>query len=377
MNDSVGQVMENPEDESELLKKENEMLRNSVKNFKIEFNNLKLEYMTYRPSYCYEVLCDDTVHFRKATGLELDSFNELFTFLEPGINYNNIKFYEANFENKDVATDSINTSLTKCGPKPKIDARNQLFMCLSWLKNGFTLSHISWLFNTPKSNVSRNLITCINFIFFSLGEIPIWPSRKQIDETMPESFKKTYPSTICTLDCTELFCQRPSSLSIQSSWYSSYKHHVTHKGLIGIAPSRAITYVSQLYPGPISVKELVAKSEILNDDLWGGGVSVMADRGFLIHEKLEKIGISLNIPAFLGGNQHLTNAEVKESQTKASVRIHAERAIQHIKNVCLIRNKIPLNLHGSTNQIWTVCALLCNFMPPLIVKNAEHVESTK
>ena len=74
--------------------------------------------MTYRPSYCYEVLCDDTVHFQKTTGLELDSFNELFTFLDPGINCNNIKLYE------DVATDSINTSLTKRGLKPKMDATN-------------------------------------------------------------------------------------------------------------------------------------------------------------------------------------------------------------------------------------------------------------
>ena len=36
---------------------------------------------------------------------------KLFTVLDPGINCNNIKFYEANFENKDVATDSISTSL--------------------------------------------------------------------------------------------------------------------------------------------------------------------------------------------------------------------------------------------------------------------------
>ena len=120
-------------------------------------------------------------------------------------------------------------------------------------------------------------------MFVSLEEIPIWPSRKQIDETMPESFKKTYPSTRCILDCTEFFCQRPSSLSIQSSLYSSYKHHVTYKGLIGIAPSGGITFVSQLYSGSISDKEIVAKSGILNDDLWGGGDSVMTDREFLIH----------------------------------------------------------------------------------------------
>ena len=110
---------------------------------------------------------------------------------------------------------------------------------------------------------------------------------------MPESFKKTYPSTRCILDFTELFYQRPLSLSIQS-----YKHHVTYKGLIGIAPSEAITFVSQLYPGSISDKEIIAKSGILNDNLWGGGESFMADQGFLIHEELQKIAVSLNIPAF-------------------------------------------------------------------------------
>ena len=79
-------------------------------------------------------------------------------------------------------------------------------------------------------------------------------------KSMPEIFKKTYPSTRCILDCTELFCQRPSSLSIQSSLYSSYKHHVTYKALIGIAPSGAITFVGQLFEGYISDKEIVQRS---------------------------------------------------------------------------------------------------------------------
>ena len=214
-----------------------------------------------------------------------------------------------------------------------MDVGNQLFMCLSWLKNGFTLSYISWLFNTPKSTVSRYLITWIKFMFFSLGEIPIWPSRKQINETMPESFKKTYPSTKCILDCTELFLLKTSSSSIQSSLYSSCKHHVTYKGLIRIAPLGAITFVSQLYPGSILDKEIVAKSGILNDNLWGGGDTAIADQGFLIHEELEKIGMSLNIPAFLGGRQQMTKVEVKERQIIASVRIHVERAIQCIKKI--------------------------------------------
>lgn len=66
------------------------------------------------------------------------------------------------------------------------------------------------------------------------------------------------------------------------------------------------------------------------------------------------------------GREQLTAADVKESQTIASVRIHVKRAIQRCKSFKILRNEIPLTLHASVNQIWTVCCLLCNFMPPLI-----------
>ena len=57
----------------------------------------------------------------------------------------------------------------------------------------------------------------------------------------------------------------------------------------------------------------------------------MADCGFTVDEELKQLKVDLNIPAFLGGRSQLTKAEVKESQTIASVRIHVERAISRIK----------------------------------------------
>ena len=307
----------------------------------------------------------------------------MFTFLNPGTNSSNLKYYEsakkiAECKQPDEGEEqSVNIEESvkkKSGPKPKTHPKDQLFICLSWMKNGYSLSHTSWLFKTPKSTISRYIITWVNFLYFSLGTIPIWPSREQVNETMPDSFKKMYPTTRCIIDATELFCQRPSSLSVQSSLYSSYKHHVTYKGLIGIAPSGAITFVSQLYPGSISDKELVARSGILNEKLWENCDSMMADRGFTIKDDLEKINVSLNIPALLAGREQLTEAEVKNSQTISSVRIHVERAIQRVKTFRIIRNEIPLIMHGSINQLWTVCCLLCNLMSPLIIKDTEHVE---
>ena len=72
----------------------------------------------------------------------------------------------------------------------------------------------------------------------------------------------------------------------------------------------------------------------------------MADRGFTISEDLKTLKVQLNIPAFLGRRDQLSEEEVLNSQTIASVRIHVERAIQRVKKFKLIINNIPLVLHG-------------------------------
>ena len=135
--------------------------------------------------------------------------------------------------------------------------------------------------------------------------------------------------------------------------YSSYKHHVTYKGLLGIAPSGAIIFKE----GSISDKEIVKRSGILNKNLWDDNDSIMADKGFIIQNELAPLNVELNIHSFLGGRAQLPEAKVKESQAIASVRIHVERTITRIKKFKAL-NHIPLTLHGSVNQIWTVSCIL-------------------
>ena len=171
---------------------------------------------------------------------------------------------------------------------------------------------------------------------------------------MPESFRQAYPSTRCIIDCTELCCQRPSSLSTQSVLYWHYKSHVTYIGLIGVSPSGSVTFISQLF----SDGEIVSRSGFLEPSLLNSQDSVMADGGFVIYDELKELRVVLNIPCFLAGRDQLTAAEVKESQSIASVRIHVERAIQRVKKFRVLRNKIPRSFHGSVNKIWTVCCML-------------------
>ena len=76
------------------------------------------------------------------------------------------------------------------------------------------------------------------------------------------------------------------------------------KGLAGIAPSAAVIFVSQLYGASISEKEFVNRSAFLKKELWSDGDSVIADKGFTIRDELARVGVSLNIPALLGGRDY-------------------------------------------------------------------------
>ena len=100
-------------------------------------------------------------------------------------------------------------------------------------------------------------------MYLKFCQVSIWPNREIIRATMLDSFKEKYSSTRAIIDCTEIRCQMPSSLLLNSKLFSSYKNHVTLKGLVGIAPSGAITFSSHLYIGNISDPEIVEGSGFL------------------------------------------------------------------------------------------------------------------
>ena len=94
--------------------------------------------------FSFENLCENKEQFRSATGLNPDCFMSLFNYLNPGDDCSNIKFYDTS---KRLSEEKYtNSEEVKSGPKPKISAKEQLFMYLSWLKNEFILSHLSITF---------------------------------------------------------------------------------------------------------------------------------------------------------------------------------------------------------------------------------------
>ena len=201
-------------------------------------------------------------------------------------------------------------------------------------------------------------------MYLKSGQISIWPPRASVNSTMPEDFKKEYGSTRVIIDCTEVRCEMPSSSHLNGELFSSYKHHTTLKGLIGITPAGTIPFIGQLYTGSISDREIVIRSGLLELP-FDESDSVMAEKGFTI-EDLLPLGVYLNIPPFLGKSAQMPADQVVLTQKIASLRMHVERAINKIKNFHIWDGVLPLSLFGLANQIWSVCALLCNAQPSII-----------
>ena len=108
------------------------------------------------------------------------------------------------------------------------------------------------------------------------------------------SLWENYPDTFIIIDATELHCQVRSSPSLQSKLYSAYKSHCTVKGLVAIAPNGALTFISQLFTGSISDRQLVIQSGLLPLlESVPAGKRVMADCAFEIQDLLVKPNLIL------------------------------------------------------------------------------------
>ena len=252
---------------------------------------------------------------------------------------------------------------------------DELLMTLMRLRLGRMEQELAFVFEVDKSTVCRIFVKWINFMYLRLGDICLWPSAASVMASMPSCFREAYPSTFAIPDATELNCETPSSLPLQSQLYSSYKSHTTKKGLVAIAPNGAFIFVSELHTGSISDRELTKKSGILKliGTLPPGRLSVMADCGFDIQDLLAKYGVLLNIPPFReSSSSHLPQKDVVQTQKIARVRIHVERAIGQVKNRFHIFDAVPMSMTGSINQIWSVCCLLANYAGPLTAEPADN-----
>ena len=311
---------------------------------------------------------DNDSLFRFYTGLQdYKTFRILLDSFMPAAK--NLVYYGSNTCAERLVSDDV----VKHGPKRSLTPGQELFLVLVRLRLSLMEIDLATRAGISQSQLSRIFITWVDFLHSRLRSFPIWPTRESVNITMPTAFQELYPTTRVIIDCSELFIETPSSFRSQSATYSNYKHHNTAKGLVGISPSGAVTFVSDLYTGRSSDQQITRDCGIL--DLLESGDSVMADKGFEIESDLPE-GVSLNIPPFLRDKEHLSIEEKTVTRRIASLRIHVERAIARIKTFRILSTILPVSMAADINKIWVICCYLTNLLPPLLVEQKETLEDT-
>lgn len=131
---------------------------------------------------------------------------------------------------------------------------DQFLMTLMRLRLGLVITDLSFRFSIPKSTCSRIINKWVDILHSRLSSLIYWPTRGQVNATMPSDVKERFPMTRVIIDCTELFTETPRSLADQSLMYSHYKSHMTWKALVGVTPNGVVSFVSDLWAGSIRLR---------------------------------------------------------------------------------------------------------------------------
>lgn len=294
--------------------------------------------------------------FKYYTGLNREQFTKFYLFIVP----------------QRVNETPFSMSRTVSSQK-KMTNEDQVLLVMIKLRHNFDFHHIGHLFGISQQDASTIFRNWIQYMFHRCASVCIWPHRSKIIERMPDKFKEDFPNTLVIIDGTEMRIQRPSSMTRQSQSYSDYKSSNTLKGLVGIDPRGTVIFISMLFSGSISDKELTNKSGFLKTLEYFkksgkvlDGDGVMVDKGFRIEEEVEQLGLKLNIPPFAKSGCQMSAGDIKMTEKIARHRVHVERAIARIKMYKILSNRVDLKLFASIGHIWYVCCFATNFMNFLI-----------
>jgi hypothetical protein len=293
------------------------------------------------------------------TGLpSLSAFEDLVRFVTPVAS--NMQYWRGS---QNYVPRKENQQSNKSGPARKLSIREEMLLVLMKLRLNVINELLGDMFDVSSSTVSHIFNTYLKLLSSLLQPLIFWPAKEKIREHLPKDMAP-YPHLRATLDCTEVFIERPRHLELQAQTWSDYKQHNTVKVLVGISPNGAITFLSKAWGGRTSDKKITAESGFL--DLLDNGDLVMADRGFPIQEDLLLHGAKLLIPPPSSGIEQMTRTDVLKTKAVANARIHVERAIGRMKRYSILTGTLPISMVPLIDDIFIVCAGLCNLLPPLV-----------
>lgn len=236
-------------------------------------------------------------------------------------------------------------------------------MTLVRLRRKPSMTMLADIFGIATGTASRITITWILFLEKELSFLlPFSTTDEMNGLPMPKAFQGI-SNLRGIIDCTEFYIETPRRLPSQKATYSSYKSRNTFKLLVSISPIPHFNFVSNLFSGNISDKELVRKSGFLDKLIPGD--AIMADKGFNIQDLLALHETRLLAPPIMR-KAAISSKASTATRRIAKPRVHVERLIRKLKCFGILRGVLPLTIKPYVSSITRVCAALVNLEPSII-----------
>ncbi|XP_072395004.1 uncharacterized protein [Diabrotica undecimpunctata] len=255
--------------------------------------------------------------------------------------------------------------LEKKDAKPlHLSLRQRIILVFVKLKTNLSFRCLSVLFRVSANTCKNYFHVTVEVLHKVLQPAVPWLSQERVSKRMPTCFEK-YPDTRIILDCTEIPVEKNRCLKCRIMSYSYYKGDHTLKVLIGIAPSGLITFISQVYGGRTSDKEIFVQSNLINK-LIPNVDAIMVDKGFLIEDECLQNKIRLIRPPFLGKTKQFSAEDALSTAEIAAARVHVERTIQRMKIFKILKGRINLYMVPYMDSIVNIIAGIVNLSTPIL-----------
>ena len=250
----------------------------------------------------------------------------------------------------------------KFGPQRKLKSIDEFLPTLMKLRLGLFHQDLANRFNISITLTSQIFHSWLATMSDVLGKLVYWPSKEHINASKPSRFS-SLPDIRAIIDCTEIFIETPKNPTLQNVTWSNYKHHNTAKLLVACAPNSGMIFLSTVYGGKHSDKEITLHSGFL--DKCDPYDMIQADKGFNISDECAARLLSMHVPPGLRGSIQRSTPAVAKTKRVANLRILVEQVIRRLKSFRILGGQLPVSLIPFLDRIIRVCAALTNLKDPI------------